>query len=194
VQRGNEAKTIFLPATTDPKDSVDIGIDLLSGVIYTNPSPLKQVSSAALKTVRTLVALVNPRVDLGISNLASPIGIISNFFDLAKEGMPFVLWFTILVNVNLAIFNLLPIPVLDGGHIMFALIAKLRGRALPADFIATTQSIFMVLLFSMIIYVGVFDVRRIVRDNTSEKPAPATAPAPTPALPPSAPAPAPATP
>ena len=194
VQRGNEPKTIFLPATSDPKDSVDIGIDLLSGIIYTNPSPLKQVSSAALKTVRTLVALVNPRVDLGISNLASPIGIISNFFDLAKEGLPFVLWFTILVNVNLAIFNLLPIPVLDGGHIMFALIAKLRGRALPADFIATTQSIFMVLLFSMIIYVGVFDVRRIVRDNTSEKPAPAAAPAPTPALPPSTPAPAPATP
>ena len=68
------------------------------------------------------------------------------------------------MNVNLAIFNLLPIPVLDGGHMLFATIGRLRGQALPVNFIAATQSIFIVLLFTMIIYVSVFDVRRIARD------------------------------
>jgi regulator of sigma E protease len=76
--------------------------------------------------------------------------------------------FTILININLAVFNLLPIPVLDGGQMLFATIGKLRGRALPVNFIMSAQSVFMVLLLSMILYVSFFDVRRIVRDvNTS---------------------------
>jgi len=191
VKRGSENKTVFIPATTLSNEAADIGIDLQSGVIYTYPTPIQQIYSAALKTVRTLTALVNPRADINISNLSSPIGIISNFFDLAKEGMPFVLWFTILVNVNLAIFNLLPIPVLDGGHIMFATIAKLRGKSLPADFVATTQSIFMVLLLSVMVYAGYRDVRRHTYSG-EEKPA-KTAPA-EPAQPTTTPAPAPATP
>ena len=50
---------------------------------------------------------------------------------------------------------------------LFATIGKLRGRALPTNFIMTTQSVFMMLLLSMILYVSFFDVRRIVRDNRS---------------------------
>jgi len=84
--------------------------------------------------------------------------------------------FTILININLAVFNLLPIPVLDGGQMLFATLGKLRGHPLPTQFIMTAQSVFMVLLFSMIIYVSFFDVRRIVRDvNSSRIEAPATA-------------------
>jgi regulator of sigma E protease len=80
-----------------------------------------------------------------------------------------VLWFTILINVNLAIFNLMPIPVLDGGHIVFATVAKLRGRPLPFNFIAATQSIFIVLLLSMVLYVTVFgDIRRWISDSRAE--------------------------
>jgi len=191
VQRGNETKTVFLPPTTDNKDILGILNDLQSGVIYTHPTPVKQIENAAMKTVRTLAALLNPRTDINVSNLSSPIGIVGNFFDLAKEGMPFVLWFTILVNVNLAIFNMLPIPVLDGGHILFATIAKLRGKSLPIDFVATTQSIFMVLLLSMMIYAGYRDVRRRTYNgedrpakNVQTQPEPAsTATSPAPATP-----------
>jgi len=62
--------------------------------------------------------------------------------------------------------------VLDGGQMLFATIAKLRGRALPMNFIMATQSTFVILLFSMILYVSFFDVRRIVRDNLPDDPAP----------------------
>ena len=77
--------------------------------------------------------------------------------------------FTILVNVNLAIFNLLPIPVLDGGQMLFATVARLRGRALPASFIVATQSVFIALIFSMILCMSYFDVRRWVRDVQVER-------------------------
>lgn len=190
LERAGTAKTVFLPATTDAKEAMDIGIELQAGIVYTHPTPLQQISNAAMKTVRTLAALANPRSDIGVSNMSSPIMIATSFFELAKEGMPFVLWFTILVNVNLAIFNLLPIPVLDGGHILFATIAKLRGKSLPVDFVATTQSVFMVLLLSMMVYIGYRDVRRLTYTG-EEKPAksapaqnePATAPSPAPAAP-----------
>jgi regulator of sigma E protease len=66
---------------------------------------------------------------------------------------------------------------------LFATISRLRGRALPPGLIMTTQSVFIVLLFSLILYVSFFDVRRMVRDvraEQAETQAPAT---PTPARP-----------
>ena len=71
--------------------------------------------------------------------------------------------------MNLAIFNLLPIPVLDGGQMLFATIGRLRGKPLPVSFITTAQSVFVVLLFSMVLYVSVFDVRRIARDVKADR-------------------------
>ena len=71
-------------------------------------------------TWRTLASLVHPHSDIGISKLSGPVGIIRVFHLAAQADIRIVLWFTILVNINLAVFNLLPIPVLDGGHMLFA--------------------------------------------------------------------------
>ncbi len=128
--------------------------------------PWEQFEASIKMTIDTLYGLLHPRGDIALSNLSGPIGIGRGFWAAAKSDFPirFALWFAVLVNVNLAIFNLLPIPVLDGGHMLFATIARLRGRALPMNFIMTTQSVFIVLLFSMILYVSFFDVRRWARD------------------------------
>ena len=71
--------------------------------------------------------------------------------------------------------NLLPIPVLDGGHMLFATIGKLRGQALPISFIATAQNVFLALLFSMVIYVSFFDISRWTHESRAEQPAAAPA-------------------
>ena len=153
-----------------PKNqNADIGISFRLGTIYAHPTPFAQVGDSVVKTFRTLWALINPRSDIGFSHVQGPIGIISSFVDVSRAGLPLAFWFTILVNVNLAIFNLLPIPVLDGGQMLFATIARLRGRPLPVSFIMTAQSVFLVLLFSMVLYVSVFDVRRIVRDVKADR-------------------------
>jgi len=52
----------------------------------------------------------------------------------------------------------------EGGQSLLATSGGLGGKALPVNFIAAAQSVFIVLLFTMIIYVSVFDVRRIARD------------------------------
>jgi regulator of sigma E protease len=146
-------------------------------------APWKQVWRLVVLTWRNVISLVSPSSDVGLNKMSGAVGIVRIFYSAAEDGMRSVLALTILININLAIFNLLPIPVLDGGHIMFATIARLRRRALPTSFILTTQSVFMVLLLTMILYVGFFDVRRWSRDRAERsEPAPkAVAPAPAPA-------------
>lgn len=191
VQRGNETLSVTLDSA--PKIG-DLSIN--SGVTIAHPNPFEQIADSITKTFRTLWALINPRSDINASHLSGPIGIIDNFIAVSRVGLPLALWFTILVNVNLAIFNLLPMPVLDGGQMLFATIGRLRGRPLPVSFIMTAQSVFLVLLFSMVLYVSVFDVRRIARDakavRAAEAPAPAApaTPAPTTPAPPAPEAPA----
>jgi regulator of sigma E protease len=180
VQRG--AQTLRFPVTPRlgenraGKQMYLVGIEYRHPSIIIHPTPLKQVLDHATMTWRVLSGLLNPNSDLGPSKLSGPVGIARGFHSMAQVDIRLVLWFTILVNVNLAIFNLLPIPVLDGGHMAFATIAKLRGRNLPPQFIAATQQVFMVLLFTMIIYVSSFDIRRWIRDARADR-TPAEAPA-----------------
>jgi regulator of sigma E protease len=174
VMRDGTRQTFGLALPSGGKLS-DLGLALRDDIIYTHPTPWEQVSKSLRNTFRTIGALLNPQSDIGLSHMSGPIGIISTFVDVSRMGLPFALWFTILVNINLAVFNLLPIPVLDGGQMLFATIGRLRGRPLPINFIMTAQSVFLVLLFSMILYVSVFDVRRLrdARQEPPERPAPA---------------------
>ncbi len=171
VERGTERVELKVPADR-PKDTppgFGASYRTTFGLKHTNP--FVQLSNQVVMTVRTLGSLIHPNSDIGISKLSGPIGIGKIYWDASEAGFRYVLWIAVLVNVNLAIFNLLPIPVLDGGHMLFATIGRLRGKALPVNFIAAAQSVFIVLLFSMIIYVSVFDVRRIARDVRAEAPA-----------------------
>jgi regulator of sigma E protease len=146
------------------------GVEHVSSMRIIHENPLQQIQNILDTTFKSLGSLINPHSDVGLANMSGPIGIVRGFWDAATSEFPVrvAIWFTILINISLAVFNLLPIPVLDGGHIMFATIGKLRGRALPPDFIATAQSVFVVLLFSMVIYISYFDVRRIVRDHSND--------------------------
>jgi len=187
VERAGRMVDIRVPAERPQATDALFGAGFRTsyGLVHTNP--FKQLSTQVSNTFRVLWSLIQPKSDIGLSKLSGPVGIGKIYWDAAQAGIRYVLWIAIVVNVNLAIFNLLPIPVLDGGHMLFATIGKIRGRALPVNFIATAQSVFIVLLFSMILYVSVFDVKRIVRDNRDEPPPKARTAAPEKAAEPAAP-------
>lgn len=169
VLRGGSQVTLDAPAgKTLTEHLTGVALDVDWTLVH--HTPFQQFGASIKMTFETLIGLLHPRGDISLSNMSGPIGIGRGFWAAAKSDFPirFGLWFAVLVNINLAIFNLLPIPVLDGGHMLFATISRLRRRALPESFIMTTQSAFMVLLFGMIIYVSFFDSRRWVRDAREE--------------------------
>jgi regulator of sigma E protease len=186
LKRGSGELAVTLTSTLparDPKSATNIGLTLTTGFQLTHPSPVAQISDHVVKTFQTLKSLLNPHSDVGLSKVSGPVGIVRIFHSAAEAGIRIILIFAILINVNLAIFNLLPLPILDGGQMLFATIGKLRGRPLPANFIVAAQSTFGILLLAMMLYVSVFDVRRWARDATSERaaaPAEKAAPQPSP--------------
>jgi regulator of sigma E protease len=123
-------------------------------------APWTQIAYVFTRAWNALSSLASPRSDIGLNNMSGPIGIGKMLLDAAKYDFIALLALVLFINVSLAIFNMLPIPALDGGHIMLATIEKLRGRPLPLRLVMTLQSVFMLLLVSMILYVSFFDVRR----------------------------------
>jgi len=90
------------------------------------------------------------------------------------------LWFSVVLNVNLAIMNLLPLPVLDGGHILLALIEWFLGHPIHQKTLEMVQSAFAMLLIGAMLYISFYDVSDLVGGRktggvTAEKgPAPMT--------------------
>ncbi len=155
-----------------------LGLTLRTGYKIVHVPPHEQIADVARWTLRTFKSLVSPNSDIGLNKMSGPVGIVRVLHTAAEIGIRAVFMITILLNVNLAIFNLLPLPVLDGGQMLFATIGRLRGRALPVNFIMAAQSVFFVLLLSMVAYVTIFsDVPRMIRESRTEAPAAPAAPA-----------------
>jgi regulator of sigma E protease len=126
-------------------------------------NPIEQMGIFANTMRMTLYALLHTESDVKVKNMSGPVGIVHGLTRMARIAEDLV-WFLALINVNLAIFNLLPIPVLDGGHMLFATISKIIGRPLPISLMEKVQGAFMVLLLGMVIYITFFDVGRVGRD------------------------------
>ncbi|MGB0258475.1 MAG: RIP metalloprotease RseP [Coraliomargarita sp.] len=124
-------------------------------------NPIEQLGIMANTMRMTLYALIHKGSDVKVRNMSGPVGIVDGLSTMARYGWVDLIWFLALINVNLALFNLLPIPVLDGGHMLFATIAKLRGRPLPRKFMENVQGGFVLLLLGFVVYVSFFDVSRI---------------------------------
>jgi len=129
-----------------------------------HPSPLRQVIQAAQMVFQVLNSLLNPSSDIHLNHLMGPPGIFRAMHSISTVDFRLLLAFSVLLNVNLAILNLMPIPVLDGGHILFATINRLRRKPLPASLMLGIQKIFMLALFGFMLYVSFFDIRRIQSD------------------------------
>ena len=87
---------------------------------------------------------------LSIKTMSGPIGIISMTGDAARLGLPYVLQLAATLSISLAVINLLPIPALDGGHLLFLLIEGIRKKRVSLELQEkVTQVGFMLLLALM---------------------------------------------
>ncbi len=146
------------------------------------PAPMAQIRLHASGIFRFLRDLATPRKSARAANMVGgPVAIITYYFGMVQASFMLAVWFTGFLNINLAIINLLPLPVLDGGHILFALWEWVFRRPVRPGVIHALTNIFMVLLLGLFLLLSFRDVDRhtpagrairgILRQDPTESPA-----------------------
>ena len=130
-------------------------------------NPLRQIVWDAGSIFRVLKGLVTPKE---MKNTAKALGgppmIVENIYKSVRNDFWDGLGFLRYLNVNLAVLNLLPIPVLDGGLIMFALLALIFRRRVPEKVVSALSMTFMVLLLGAMAILIFRDAQRSWRIHT----------------------------
>lgn len=136
------------------------------------PGPIEQVHSSVTAMLETFGALFARHSDIKPQHLGGAVKIMDVYYRLfnSEQGWRLALWFSVLMNVNLALLNLLPIPVLDGGHILLALIEAVRRKPMSARVVSAVQTSCAVALIAFMVYIAFYDVQDLPWKRSHEKP------------------------
>ena len=115
-------------------------------------------------TLKGLLQMVTGKLSVRES-VTGPLGIFYITSKAASLGFIAIMHLLALLSVSLAIFNLLPLPVLDGGHIVFLVLEKIRGKTLNIKVEHVITQIGMTLLIVMVVFVTYNDIVRFFGDK-----------------------------
>ncbi|MDG1950700.1 MAG: RIP metalloprotease RseP [bacterium] len=116
--------------------------------VYTTVQYTVEITKAFGSIIRDLVVTQEVGVDL-----SGPVGIAVMTGQVAAMGLVYLLQFTAILSINLAIINILPFPALDGGRIFFLAIEKIRGRAVNEKIEIAAHNLGFILLMALVVLV-----------------------------------------
>ena len=169
ILRGTNKITLTVTPRLDPDTKVGrLGVALDSSTTTTyevqkpGPTPKQQILGVLDMMGKTFSALFHHKeTGVGAKDMMGPVGILSSLAIQVNTDYRLALSFMVLLNINLALLNLLPIPVLDGGHILMSIYEAVTRRKISVRFVEYTTTAFAVLLISFMLYVSFFDFRRL---------------------------------
>lgn len=166
-RRGGERMTARIRPMFDEEEQrplLGVAFNTLSDMdetMRTHPTPWAQVKGHASSLFLFLRALVTPASSKAAAgSVGGPVMIFVMFWLMIKSSFVLAVWFTAFLNVNLAVINLLPLPVLDGGHILFNLWEWVTHRPIPARVVNVLANLFAVLFVLLFLYLTFRDVMR----------------------------------
>lgn len=122
--------------------------------------------NTTVKTVKDFGKLIGGifgyKTDVSIKDVTGPIGIAGYVGDAARAGFKYLVMFTALISINLAVINLVPFPALDGGRLLFVLIESIIRRPIPVKVANSLNLVGFVLLMLLMVLVTFRDVARII--------------------------------
>lgn len=161
-----------IKVTPEKTISVQTGFDYNMVREKTSPLGVLKYSAVELKywidtTVQSLKMLFNGKVT--VNDLSGPVGVvdvIGETFEASKGEGALVTWMSIfnmmmLLSVNLGIMNLLPIPALDGGRLIFLLVEAIRGKPVNRKVEGTIHFVGLMLLLALIVYITFHDIIKL---------------------------------
>lgn len=187
VQRGRDRFEVTVtPRPSRPPDNPDgreiglIGIEPISEVIRKESQVWDLGIGPAFERLRPVAALaegVRRTVDVSVTVLwflgkllqgalpattvGGPLTIVLMAGEQAQQGFLYLVTFTAAISINLAILNLLPIPILDGGHLLFAAIEAIRGEPVSVRRREMAQRVGLVLLVAIMVFALYNDLFRV---------------------------------
>jgi regulator of sigma E protease len=130
--------TMTLPVLTDSRDDGRIGVLGIAGgqVEYVHVGPAQAVVAGVAQTWEITAQTFSSVAQIiggsrGTEGLGGPLRIAQLSGEVAQLGLASLVSFIAVLSVNLGLINLFPVPVLDGGHLLFYLVEAIRGRPLP---------------------------------------------------------------
>ena len=163
IKRGQEI--LNKQIKPNPERQGNIGIGLKAPMVYQRYPFIKAISVGS-KEVLNFFGLTYLYVwrlfkrEESTKGLSGPVGIFKYSYLIAREGISKFLWLLALFSLNLAIFNLLPIPILDGGGVLFALIERIKGSPVSLKVMAVAQYVGLFILLSLVFLATYNDVFR----------------------------------
>ncbi len=137
--------------------------------VYRSPAySIKETINMVYSTLRRLFA-VRSKVKVKPKALSGPVGIINFIRTSLLISFSYYVWLIAFLSMNLGIVNLFPIPVLDGGHLLFTAIEKIRRKPLPERIVAAITNVFVVLIISFFLYITLYDIKRTFFPHRSKK-------------------------
>lgn len=140
LQRGERTLDAKLTPSINDEGKGQIGVQLAPNgkVIRRKPNNISQVFGKAAEEFQKITVLTVQGFGQLISNfgetadkVSGPVAIVAIGADIARSDVTNLFQFAILISINLAVINILPLPALDGGQLAFLLIEGLRGKPLP---------------------------------------------------------------
>ena len=177
VLRGGVMQTLTVVPELNTDEKVGrMGVELGDHmeIAQPGPTPTEQFADILVSMGRMVTGLAHSK-ETGVSakSMSGPVGILGIWwYAIASGGWRQGLHIAVLLNINLAIINLLPIPVLDGGHIVFAALEAIRRKPLSARLVHAASVTFAVLLITFMLYVTYFDIQRFTFGRLKTVPKP----------------------
>jgi regulator of sigma E protease len=175
VERPGEEEPLELRITPRIVTPHEIGVSFYR---IEHPTPWKQFCNVLKMTKRTMKSLghtIQSKVGqdtgyttIGVQHLSGPLGIGRYLIKTFRGSFMQGLYLVVMISFSLGLFNLLPIPVLDGGHIMIALIEMAIRRPIPTKLVQPVTYFFMFVLIGFMVIVSFFDVKKMLPQSWSD--------------------------
>ena len=136
-----------------------LGANLHDRQVAYNPNPIQQFSEVMGDTWRTMASLFTGQ--LNAKYMSGPVGIVQVVQNSWSYGFKAVLFWMAVISLNLGVANLLPLPVLDGGHILFSCIEMVTKKPIPSKTMERLIIPFVGLLIALFIFITFHDISRL---------------------------------
>jgi regulator of sigma E protease len=121
------------------------------------------IKNTTSQVLNTLSLLFNKKEKIGVGDLSGPIGIFSLVSQTRKQGFLAIVSFTAFLSINIGLLNLLPIPALDGGRLVFLGVEFITRKPLPRKLENTINNIMFLLLMALFLFVTYSDIIRLIK-------------------------------